>query len=225
MEIKKGKRIIIEGGDGSGKTAVMEFLQEKLSHRADIIFTKQPGGTPIGQQIRSVLLDKSSEGMSPLAELYLFYADRAHHVETIFKPAQEAGRHVICDRADPSTVAYQVYRKNRHDIMPELIRLCAATWGVAENGLRSGTAKIFDLIILLDAPVQESLARASRARGVKGMNRIDIESFDSHERTLAGFRDMCARNLFGQWHRIDASQPLAVVRAEALSAVLGVIGE
>ncbi len=214
----------MEGGDGSGKTAVMKFLQEELGHRPDIIFTKQPGGTPIGQQIRSVLLDKNSEGMSPLAELYLFYADRAHHVETIFKPAQEEGKHVICDRADPSTVAYQVYRKNRHDIMPELIRLCAATWGVAENDLRSGAAKIFDLIIFLDAPVQESLARAVAARGIMGMNRLDAESPDLHERTLMGFRDMCARNLFGPWQRIDASQPLAVVRAEALRAVLGVIG-
>lgn len=90
--MKKGKFIAIEGGEGAGKTGVVDYLKKIFAHRADVIFTREPGGTIVGEKIREVLMDKSHQKILPLTELFLFCASRAQHIEEVVKPALLSGK-------------------------------------------------------------------------------------------------------------------------------------
>lgn len=220
----RGKLIIIEGGEGAGKTSVVAALKRAYGDRKDVIFTREPGGTDIGAQIRGVLLDKKNTAMDAQTELLLFYADRAQHIAEVIDPALAAGVHVICDRADPSTVAYQIYRKQRKNLYVSLLALAARVWGVRVNELEAG-APIFDAVILLDVSPEVGVARCLKGRGVEGMNRIDAESQELHARVREGFHEMEKQNLFGPWHRVDAEQSAEKVTADVSAIVASLIGK
>lgn len=117
----RGRFIVFEGIDGSGKTtqakAIADWLPTSglLPEGAKVVLTREPGATALGQGIRDILLHGKAGSVSPLAELLLFAADRAHHVETVIKPALERGDWVVCDRFTGSTVAYQGYGRG-HDL-------------------------------------------------------------------------------------------------------------
>lgn len=100
--------IVIEGNDGAGKTTVIERLKELLEHDHQFVFTRSPGGTKTGADIRQIVLDPNKEKIPNVAELLLFMADRSIHVEQLIKPAVNAGKVVIADRYEESTYAYQV---------------------------------------------------------------------------------------------------------------------
>jgi dTMP kinase len=100
--------IVIEGNDGAGKTTIIEELKRFLEHRDDYVFTRSPGGTKTGADIRQIVLDPNKEKIPNVAELLLFMADRSIHVEQLIKPALKEGKVVIADRYEESTYAYQV---------------------------------------------------------------------------------------------------------------------
>lgn len=108
--MSKGLFITVEGTDGSGKTTQLSLLKEYLIKAGhDVLFTREPGGTPISEKIRAIILDKKNAEMAPMTEAFLYAASRAQHIVQIIKPALEHGKIVVCDRFVDSSIAYQGY--------------------------------------------------------------------------------------------------------------------
>lgn len=108
--MKKGCFISFEGMDGSGKSTQIRKLKSYLEKRGyDVILTREPGGTSIGEKLREIILDPENKEMKPMTEAFLYAASRSQHVEEVIKPALEAGKIVICDRFADSSIAYQGY--------------------------------------------------------------------------------------------------------------------
>lgn len=180
--MKTGKLITFEGIDGSGKTTQLQRLGTFLREAGyDVLTTREPGGTPLGRQIRQALLDGESGSVDPLAELLLYAADRAQHVRQLIRPALLAGRIVLCDRFCDATVAYQGYGRGFPiDLIIQLNQL-------ATDGLTP------DLTLFYDLPVEEGLAR-TRGRQTAGApgrenqaDRLDREPLDFHRRVREGY--------------------------------------
>ncbi len=198
-----GRFIVLEGGDGAGKSAVQAALVERL--RADgrnVVATREPGGTELGERIRDLVLAQRSVG-DPLSELLLFEAARAHLVATVIRPALETSVTVVCDRFAASSTAYQGYGRN---LGRDLVEQANA---IATGGLTP------DLTLLLDVPVEIGLQRRS---GAGAANHFDNETLDFHNRVRAGFLEI-ARDGAAAWAVIDASQPLDAVTEAAWRTV------
>lgn len=174
----KGYFITFEGVEGCGKSTQIALLHDYLVQAGrTVLVTREPGGTPIAEAIRDVLLDPSHSAMGATAELLLYEAARAQHVHEKIAPALEAGQVVLCDRFADSTTAYQgAGRGLAPEVLNELHRL-------ATHGLWP------DLTLLIDLPVATGMERA-RSRGRK--DRIEQESIDFHERVRAGFLRLAA---------------------------------
>ena len=194
-----GRFTVFEGGDGSGKSSVLRALGDGLRDAGVAhLLTREPGGTPLGERIRAILLEQHAVG-DPLSELLLFEAARARLVETVIRPALDAGHHVICDRFTPSSIAYQSYGRG---LPREVVESANA---IATAGLEP------DDVVLLDVPAELGLARRA---GEGQSNHFDLEAAAFHERVRRGYLDM-AREDPGRWHVIDASQPLHDVVQQA----------
>ncbi|MCR4283731.1 MAG: dTMP kinase [Parcubacteria group bacterium] len=174
--MKKGKFIVIEGGEGAGKGMVMAFLREKLALRDDVVFTREPGGTPVAEKIREVLMDKENKNTSVLAELFLFCSARAQHVDELVRPSLEAGKIVISDRFDMSTLAYQIYGRQR----PTFQKIFILLNDIAKTGLRP------DSVIYLDVDPVVGLERKHKS-DEGHCTRFDVENLSFHERVRAGY--------------------------------------
>jgi dTMP kinase len=167
--------ITIEGIEGSGKTTQVALLATALERaRYRVLVTREPGGTELGSEIRSLLLH-SGKGFGRFAELFLILADRAEHVETVLRPALGAGNVVLCDRFSDSTIAYQAYGR---ELPVDAVR---AVDTVARQGL------LPDLTFVLDCPVETGLARTHRRRGDAAADRFENEHTNFHERVRRGF--------------------------------------
>ena len=184
--------ITLEGPDGSGKTTQVAPLTEFLTQLGyQVIITREPGGTPIGDQIRQVLSDLKNTGMDPRSETLLFLAARAQLVEQVIKPRLEQGYIVLCDRYADSTMAYQGYgHQNDLDQISSLINF-------ATGGLKP------DLTLLLDVGAETGLKRKSEGTE---WNRLDAYSLEFHERVRKGYAEL-ARAEPERWVVIDADQP------------------
>jgi dTMP kinase len=192
--------ISFEGGDGSGKTTQVKVLEKYLVSRAiSCVVTREPGGTALGQLIRRVLLEAGTQPVASPAELFLYLADRAQHVQEIILPALQAGEIVLCDRYTDSTLAYQGYGRG---INLDLLRRLN---DVANGGVQP------DLTFLLDCPVELGLARTSQrqlnARARKREDRFEREGLEFHRRVHAGFLEL-ARAEPNRFHIIDAARPI-----------------
>ncbi|HPO12935.1 MAG TPA: dTMP kinase [Candidatus Hydrogenedentes bacterium] len=174
-----GRFITFEGVEGCGKSTQIELLKTHLESKGHrVLVTREPGGVPIAEAIRSVLLDTRHTAMSPIAELLLYEAARAQIVEEIIRPALEKGCIVLCDRFADSTTAYQ--GAGRGLPMEEIERLHhLATQGVWP-----------DLTFVLDLPVEQGLARA-RNRG--RADRMEQQALEFHQRVRQGYLDIAAR--------------------------------
>jgi dTMP kinase len=163
--------ITFEGIEGCGKSTQAGLLRELLEGRGlSVLVTREPGGSPIGEQIRHILLDPGNHGMVALAELLLYEASRCQHVEAVIKPALDAGKVVICDRFFDASTAYQGYARGLDIAMVGRLNL------VATGGRKP------DLTIVLDLPVDMGLMRLGR-----NLDRIESEAVEFHERVRQGY--------------------------------------
>jgi dTMP kinase len=193
--------ITLEGPEGGGKSTQSALLTERLrSVGLDAIRCAEPGGGPIPQAIRAVLLSPSHSEMIPRAELLLFLAARAQHVEETIRPALAAGRIVVCDRFSDSTIAYQSFAGGLPREQVE------ALIDFAAGGLWP------DLTLLLDLPVETGLARQ------RDWNRMEDKGTAYHRRVREGFLDQAGRHP-ARIRVIDASAPLERVTEAVSSAV------
>ncbi len=179
----RGRLVVVEGYDASGKTTQVARLGEAL----DALVTREPGDTRLGAQLRQILLD--GDDLDARAEALLFAADRAQHVAEVIAPALDAGRHVVSDRYVDSSVAYQGYGRG---LVPDEIRRLSE-W--ASAGLSP------DLVILLDVPLA-----VARERMAGGRDRIEREVATTGERVRAAFVEMAARAP-ERWVVLDATAP------------------
>lgn len=171
--------ITFEGIEGSGKSTHARLLAEHLRSLGwDPLVTREPGGTPLGEPIRRLLLDVASAPIAPLAELLLYCADRAQHVAHVISPALAAGRPVICDRFSDSTVAYQGHGRG---LDLELVHTIECQ---ARGGLTPALTFVFD------CPASEGLARVHRRSGAT--DRMEGAPLAFHERVRQGFLALAA---------------------------------
>lgn len=191
---RRGKFITIEGLDGCGKSTQLEKLATFLrSEGLDVVLTREPGGTPIGEKIRAVLLDSRTSGLSPWAELALMFAARAQHLDEVILPALSAGKFVLCDRFTDSSEAYQGGgRKLGSEPVLELHKIVC-------RGVQP------ELTILMLSDVAASVARARRrnlaripsvagaAATVSDENRFEKESRAFFERVMTAYEEIARR--------------------------------
>jgi dTMP kinase len=202
MVNKPGKFITFEGPDGSGKTAQLNRLVDEFIQAGyPILRTREPGGTPIGDQIRETLLDLKNTAMIDRAEALLYQAARAQLVDEIIKPHLAQGGIVISDRYADSTLAYQGYgHKNTVGSLEGIIKY--ATGGLVP-----------DLTILLDLAPEVGLQRRMDAGG---FNRLDSYDIDFHHRVRTGYLTLVEADP-ARWVVVDADRPFEVVQADLRS--------
>ncbi len=199
--------ITFEGPDGSGKSTQIRRLAAHLQDRGHhVLLTREPGGTPIGEQVRAVLMAMQNQAMHPRTEVLLFSAARAQLVHEHILPHLHAGGWVLCDRFYDSTLAYQGYG---HGL--DLEALTALTH-FATAGLRPHRTLLFDL------DPAEGLRRRQHGAGQE-WNRLDAYTLAFHQRVRAGYLALAAAEP-NRWHRLDASQPPETVW-QAIQQALG----
>ena len=162
----RGRFLTIEGVDGAGKSTQLPRLGDWLRRRGlEILTTREPGGTPLGESLRALLLDPKFTGMSPVAELLVMFAARAEHLAKVIAPALADGRWVLCERFTDATFAYQGGGRE-----VDRARI-AALEETVQGGLRP------DLVLVLDVPVEIGLERSRRRSVVDRFERESIEFF------------------------------------------------
>ncbi len=173
-----GLFVNFEGGEGSGKTTQLERLVERLRSRGTVpLVTREPGGTPVAERVRELLLDPAL-APNQLAEAFLLQAARAELVAKVIRPALEAGRVVLCDRYADSTLAYQGAGRGLDLALLESMNR-AATSGIVP-----------DLTLLFDLDPEAGIERRARAPGT--LSRLDREPLEFHRRVRAKFRELAA---------------------------------
>ncbi len=195
----RGRYVAFEGIDASGKSTQASLLAQQL----DAVLTREPGGTPLGEQLRAVVLDKDAQTpLAPRAEVLAFCADRAQHLAAVVVPALTAGQHVVSDRAYGSTLAYQgAGRGFDVEELRWLIRWSSQT----DHGLVYP-----DLVVLLD--VDPSVVASRRSEQLKLSDRFESEPSDFLEAVASAYRRLAAEEP-DRWFVVDASLPLDEVTA------------
>jgi dTMP kinase len=205
-----GRFITFEGGEGSGKSTQARLLAENLRARGiEPVLTREPGGSPFAEQVRSLILDPATAPHSALSEALLFYAARADHIEKVIRPALVAGRWVISDRFSDSTRVYQV----------------------EAGGLPLDAFKAFELIVvkltypdltfILDIPAEIGLSRATTrrlAQALSGEDAYEKRELDYHMRLREGFLSI-AKSEPHRCHVLDGTLPEAEIAAQVMAQV------
>jgi dTMP kinase len=171
----KGLFIVIEGGEGAGKSTQAELLYRFLSQRFPAILTREPGGTPLGERIRELLLDPALRPINPRAELFLFLAARAQHIEEVIKPALAEGKIVISDRFSLSSLAYQGFGRGLD------LSLLEKMDAFARQGISP------HLTIYIDIPPEEGKKRLPTLTPFEG------EPLEFHKRVREGYLELASR--------------------------------
>jgi len=198
-----GQLITIEGGEGVGKSTQAGLLAERLrAAGATVLELREPGGTPVGDRVRAIVLDHPGFTISPRAELLLYEAARAELTATVIVPALERGEVVVCDRFFDSSTAYQGYGRGLGAEMVRTLNL-AATGGVRP-----------DLTVLLSLETGEALRRATTG----GADRIEAESIEFHRAVIAGFTEIAAAEP-QRFVTVDASGTVEDVAERVWAAV------
>ena len=191
----QGRFITLEGVEGAGKSTQAETIRALLTARGqDVLLTREPGGTPLAEDVRSLLLAERQERVEPLAEALLIFAARAQHLEAVIRPALRAGRWVLCDRFTDSTFAYQGGGRGIDSKL--LTRLAALVHGDCWP----------QLTLYLDVPVETGMRRiAGRDR-----DRIEREDLAFFERVRHAYRSLARAHC--RVVEVDANRPLPVVQ-------------
>ena len=194
--------ITFEGPDGSGKTTQVKRIGQKLIEKGfDIVYTREPGGTEISDQVREILMNMKNKQMCPRTEILLFCAARAQLVEEVIRPALQSGKIVISDRYADSTLAYQGYG---HGFEQETLKQL----------LNFTTGNLWpDLTFLLDISAEKGLRR--RISNQEEWNRMDDYQLAFHERVRNGYHQLAAADP-QRWEMIDADQSEEAVENEIM---------
>lgn len=201
--------IVCDGSNGAGKTTVIKAIAEHLqSLNREFIISREPGGTPVGEKIREVVLSPATPEMCDLTELLLFGAARAQHLQEKILPALVAGKVVICDRFVAATISFQHYARGID------LRLIEQINDLVLNGFQP------DMNIILDLDPLVGMARVHQ-RG-EGLDRMEDQQAEFLQRARNGYLMQAQQNpaLFAL---VDASQPLADVVAQVLNIVDGLL--
>lgn len=195
--MKKGLFITFEGPDGSGKTTQIKLLKEYLEGIGyPALLSREPGGTPIGEKIRSMILDRENEEMDEVAEALLYAASRAQHVAQVILPALEAGKTVICDRFMDSSVAYQGYGRGLGDCVREINE-------IAVKGCRP------DVTFFMDLKPEVGKSRIRE----KQQDRLEMEEIGYHNEVYRGYMEL-ARKDPQRIIVIDAGRAIGEIQAD-----------
>lgn len=206
----KGLFITLEGPEGAGKTTQARLLHERLRPQHDMLYTREPGGTKIGEQIRHLLLDERHREMAPQTEMLLFAASRAQFVAEVVEPALNAGRLVLSERYVDASLAYQGYARR---LGVDVVRRVNA---VATRGVKP------DLTLLLDIDPAVGLQRARHAAGKEGPrgrgDRLEQEDLAFFVRVREGFLAI-AREEPNRVHVVDGNRTPRVVHQDIMRIV------
>ena len=195
----RGLFITVEGGEGVGKTTNMAFLESLLCDKGvDVVVTREPGGTLLGEDVRELLLRVRDDPVCAMAELLLIFAARAQHINDRILPALNAGKWVLCDRFTDATYAYQ---SGGRGVPIEQVRQLEE---LVQKGLSP------DYTVLLDVPVEVGMARA---RGRGELDRIEQEDMEFFNRVRSMYLNL-AENSSGRYHVVNASMPLDEVQRD-----------
>jgi dTMP kinase len=206
--IERGTFITLEGPEGAGKTTQVKLLSKQLEILGvPHVITRDPGGTPLGKQIRRILLNPENP-VQPVTELLLYQADRAQHIAEVIRPSLEAGKLVICDRFIDSTMAYQGYGRG---IDFALIRQLNQ---IATGGLTP------DLTILFDIESSDGLARLHPG----GHDRLEREALAFHLKVRQGYLEL-AKAEPERWKILDATKPLSMAQADLRKILSDFLGK
>lgn len=196
----KGYFISVEGGDGSGKSTQIKKIEAYLRERGqEVLLTREPGGTPMAEKIRELILDPANKALTGRAEMLLYAASRAQHVEEKILPALAAGKTVLSDRFTDSSIAYQAYGRGLGDVVAEVNRI--ATGG-----------KQPDLTIFLNIAPVVGMARKGRQDG-HTLDRLEQEKAAFHEKVYEGYLALAKENS-ARIANIDADRNAEAVFAE-----------
>lgn len=199
--------ITLEGIEGAGKSTVARFAREWLAARGIATqLTREPGGTPLAERVRSLVLDRQGEPITPVTETLLMFAARALHVENLIKPALARGEWVICDRFTDATRAYQ---GGGRGVSPALIEQLA---GAVHGQL------VPDCTLLLDLPVEAGLERVKQRSGPAPTDRFEEEPARFFERVRHTYLTL-AKSEPARFRVIDAGKPLAEVQSQVAQAL------
>jgi dTMP kinase len=203
--VSPGRFITLEGIEGAGKSTIAAHLADWLRSRGiAVCLTREPGGTPLGERIREVVLRSPGASIPPLSETLLMFAARAAHVQEVIRPAQARGEWIVCDRFTDATRAYQGAGRG---VDRQLIEQLAAS---VHGGLSP------DLTLLLDIPVSVGLARARTRSGAA--DRFEAETAAFFERIRAAYLELAGSEP-ARLRIIDAGRPLTDVQAQVIAAV------
>ena len=210
MRVRRGLFITIEGPEGAGKTTQAKRLVASLRQRHDVLYTREPGGTPVGERIRALLLEEGHREMSPQTEMLLFAASRAQLVSEILAPALDAGRLVVSERYADASLAYQGYARG---LGVEVVRRVTE---VATQGV------VPDLTVMLDIQPAVGLERARQAEGKEGRrgrgDRLEQEDLAFFTRVREGFLTIATEER-ARVRLIDGDRTPEAVHADVVRAV------
>jgi dTMP kinase len=199
--VSRGRFITLEGIEGAGKSTVASYVAEFLAGQGITVrLTREPGGTPLAERVRRIVLERGTEQVSAMTETLLMFAARALHLDNVISPALRAGEWVVCDRFTDATRAYQ---GSGRGVDPALIDSLA----------RAVHPQLLpDCTLLLDLPVAAGLARARHRTG-GGADRFEAEDERFFERVRAGYLALAGREP-GRVHVVDAAVPLSEVQRQ-----------
>ncbi|MDD4334263.1 MAG: dTMP kinase [Desulfotomaculaceae bacterium] len=207
----RGKFIVFEGIDGSGKTTQLQLLGNKLKDRGvPVLHTREPGGTRVGETIRDILLSPAYSDLVPRAEALLYAAARAQHVAQVIMPALAAGTIVLCDRFLDSSLAYQGFGRGIDIGLLERIN------EPATDGL------VPDLTIILEFCAEDGMDRINKSG--RSIDRIERETKAFHVKVGAGYLVLAGRDP-GRYSVIDANRPAEQVHKDIMTAAEDVLNE
>ena len=199
--MSRGQFITLEGIEGAGKSTVAKYVADSLAAEGIAVrLTREPGGTPLAERVRQIVLERGTEQLSAVTETLLMFAARALHLDNVIAPALRAGQWVVCDRFTDATRAYQGSGRGVEEAVID------ALVGAVHPRLTP------DCTLLLDLPVAAGLSRA-RDRGTGRADRFEAEAASFFERVRAGYLAL-ARREPGRVHVVDAAVPLSEVQRQ-----------
>lgn len=204
-----GKFITFEGGEGAGKSVqIARFMEYLQSQNKKVVLTREPGGTDVGKQIRKLLVEGDKDKFDEITEILLFYADRRINITQVIQPALSAGKYVISDRYNDSTIAYQFYGSNKF----RTTRIMDSLYEIVAGPLKP------DVTFLLDIDVKVGLERSFKKSQSMDTKELRFENVDIefHERLRQGYLELAKQNP-DRFIIINANQSIEDVTKEIIT--------